>query len=362
MTRRGLSVRNIIFFGGAVLMLTPALVTGTLYTGALQKNAEKLLFEKLATRGELGSDLLAHHLYELWQQVNALAQTFPLQSLTDVQRNVDLLGGLDRRYSWLGVTDVKGDVVVALKGMLLSQNVSARPWFKRGLVGPTAVDVHEAQLLSKLLPATTEPYRFIDLAAPIHLSEKTVSGVVGAHVDWRWVVENLKRLEAPGIDIVLLSREQTVLYGPSALLDKKLTIGSAEGANRAARQLLTERWPDGKDYISVVVPTVAHLDLPSFGWSILVRQNRDEALEEAKILAKSFWFHLGSGAFIALALLFLVATWITTPLRRLMLSAEAMTTTGADTRPPYSETRYQEVSRLSDALVRIQAKDRNFGQ
>lgn len=359
-SRKRLSVRTIIFLGGAIFMLAPALFAGTLYTGALQGHAEKLLLEKLASRGELGADLLARYLHERWRQVDALARSFPGVPLNDVQRNIDLLGDLDKQYSWLGIANIKGDVTVALNGLLLGQSVAGRPWFKRGLIEPTAVDVHEAQLLSKLLPPTSDPYRFIDLAAPIRTPDGAVSGVVGAHVDWRGVVENLKRLEAPGIDVVLLSREQTVLYGPPALLDKKLSVGSAEGANRSAQQLLTERWPDGNDYISVVVPTVSYRDLPSFGWSLIIRQNRYDAMEETRNLAKSFWIYLGSGALVALALFLIVATWITTPLCRLSSSAEAMAGTAITSRPPYSETRYREAARLSDALVRIQAKLRQL--
>ena len=71
-------------------------------------------------------------------------------------------------------------------------------------------------------------------------------------------------------------------------------------------------------------------------------------------LIRSFWLTLGSGAAIALILLYFVAQWITTPLGRLVGSAESI---AADDEPaaPYSETRYREVARLSRALLRIQA-------
>jgi len=104
-----------------------------------------------------------------------------------------------------------------------------------------------------------------------------------------------------------------------------------------------------------VVPSIGHEDLPSFGWSLLVRQNMDQALGPTRELVRSFWSILGAGALVALFLLFAGAYWITTPLRRLVASAEDMLNKVEQT-APYKETRYDEVASLSDALVRIQSR------
>ncbi|MCV9937302.1 cache domain-containing protein [Boseaceae bacterium BT-24-1] len=350
-----LSLRTLVFVGGAALMLVPALIAGSLYTGALQRRAEAMQVEKLTARGELSASLFARRLHQLWQEVETLSRSVNMADLDGVRRDIDFIGRLDRRYSWIGVTDVQGRVLVSLSGMLQGESVAQRPWFRRGLTGPTAIDVHEAQLLAKLLPATPEPYRFIDFAAPLRRGEGPPDGVLGAHLDWRWVQENLASLQAPGIDVLLLSRDRVVLYGPPDLLNKTLEIGSAQAANRVSSAVLDERWPDGKDYITVVMPTIGHADLPSFGWSLLIRQDIDGALGPTRELVRSFWSTLGAGALVALVLLFLGAAWIATPLRRLAASSEAMVS-DAEPKAPYAETRYAEAERLSSALVRLQSR------
>lgn len=350
-----LSLRTMIFVGGAALMLVPALVAGSLYTGALQRRAEAMQIEKLTSRGELSASLFARRLHQLWQEVETFSRGIDVRDLGKVRRDIDFIGGLDKRYSWLGVTDVQGRVLASLGGMLEGESVAQRPWFRRGLTGPTAIDVHEAQLLAKLLPASSEPYRFIDFAAPLKRGDGPPDGVLGAHLDWRWVRENLASLQAPGIDVLLLSRDRLVLYGPPDLLNKTLDIGSAQAANRVTSAVLDERWPDGKDYITVVIPTIGHADLPSFGWSLLIRQDLDAALGPTRELVRTFWITLGAGALAALALLFLGASWVATPLRRLAASSEAMVLE-AEPQAPYAETRYAEAERLSTALVRLQSR------
>jgi hypothetical protein len=350
-----LSLRTLVFVGGAALMLVPALIAGSLYTGALQRRAEAMQVEKLTARGELSASLFARRLHQLWQEVDTLSRSIDIADLGGLRRDIDFIGRLDRRYSWIGMTDVQGRVLASLGGMLQGESVAQRPWFRRGLIGPTAIDVHEAQLLAKLLPASSEPYRFIDFAAPLRRGEGPPDGVLGAHLDWRWVQENLASLQAPGIDVLLLSRDRVVLYGPPNLLNKTLEIGSAQAANRVSSAVLDERWPDGKDYITVVVPTIGHADLPSFGWSLLIRQDIDGALGPTRELVRRFWTTLGAGALVALGLLFLGASWIATPVRRLAASAEAMIS-DAEPKAPYAETRYAEAERLSSALVRLQSR------
>lgn len=355
MASRRLSLRTLVFAGGAVLMLIPALVAGTIYTGALQRRAEAMLVERLKGRGELSANLLARRLHQLWEEVDAFAKNVDPTALTRARQEIDLTTRLDKRYSWLGVADVDGKVLASSNGLLEGESVGQRPWFRRGLIGPTAIDVHEAQLLAKLLPARQEPYRFIDLSAPIRKAGEAPAGVVGAHFDWRWLTENLTSFQTPGIDIMLLSRDRVVLFGPPDLVDKPLAIGSAQAANRVTLSVLDERWPNGKDYITVVVPAIGYSDLPSFGWSLLVRQDLDAALRPTRELVRDFWLTLGAGAVCALILLFLGAHWITTPLRRLGRSAEAMLG-GAEQQAPHAETRYDEAARLSSALVKLQSK------
>ncbi|UPT92276.1 hypothetical protein HAP41_0000047875 (plasmid) [Bradyrhizobium barranii subsp. apii] len=162
-------------------------------------------------------------------------------------------------------------------------------------------------------------------------------------------------LQAPGIDVLLLSRDRTVLFGPADVVNKQLSVGSSFAASRVTRAFSSERWSDGKDYFTVIVPTVGFTDLPSFGWSLLVRQNADDAMASIRELIRTFWFILGAGAVVALVLLLCAAQWLMIPLRRLSESAEAIVV-DPGSHPPHQETRFEEAARLSDALAHMQSK------
>src|SRR5690606_16446328 len=72
-------------------------------------------------------------------------------------------------YAWIGRVALDGQVLGASDGLLEGQSVAERPWFRRALQGPMLGDAHEAVLLAKLLPAPAsgQPLRFIDIAAPV---------------------------------------------------------------------------------------------------------------------------------------------------------------------------------------------------
>jgi len=355
MARNRPSLASVLVVGGAIVLVAPALFAGTFYTGMLQNTAEAMVIQNLRFRGEITAEQIARRLNQLWRQVEALSQIVDHRDSPAARERIDLLSSVDDRYSWIGITDVEGDVLASTKGMLEGANVAERPWFRRGLEGPSAIDVHEAQLLAKLLPATDEPRRFIDFAAPLRDDDDSVVGVIGAHLDWGWMVDTLSSLQSPNVDVLLISRERLVLFGPKDLVDEPLNVGSALAANRVTSSALEERWPDGEYYFTVVVPTIGYQDLPSFGWSLLLRQSADEALQQTRELVRSFWLTLGTGLLASLVLLFLGARWLATPARRLATAAEALAA-GGEPEAPREETRYEEASRLSAALARVQSR------
>lgn len=354
MVKRRWSLRTVIFLGGAALVLVPALAAASLYTASLQNRSEELVVERLKMRGELSANLLARRMYGVWADVARLASIVDPTNVTEARAQIDFMSRLEHRFSWLGIADPGGTVIVAKDRMLEGGSVTQMRWFRRGLEAPSAIDNHEAEALARFMPSASRPYRFIAMAAPLK-HDDAVAGVLGAQVNWQWVVDAVAALTSPGIELVLLSREGVVLSGPPDLVGKPLPTGSAQAAARTASAVLTERWPDGRDYFTVTIPTVGYADLPSFGWSLLIRQDAREALATTQQLVRAFWITFSEGLLSVLVLLYFAAQWVTTPLRRLAVSADAIV------QSPYSgllhpETRYDEVVQLRDALVRMQAK------
>lgn len=348
-----IGIKTLVFVIGALLMLVPAIVAGTMFTNAMQRRAEVANSARLRLLGEIVADQLGRRMHELWQNVDGMARAIRLDDPEEVRRQFTLLSQVDRRYTWIGVADLQGKVLAASQGMLEGASVAERPWFRRGLNGPTAVDVHEAVLLAKLLPATQEPRRFVDFAAPVRNDQGAVVGVVGAHFDWNMVRDIIQAMRGQGVDALLVSRDRTVLSGPPELQETKLSEGSAVAAGQGTSISLREKWQDGRDYITAVIPSIQFKDMPSFGWGLIARADLNTVLDPTRAIAQSFWMLLGAGALVGLVLLYLFSAWLAKPLRRLVATAEALAS-GRTDQPPHDETRYEEAACLSAALVRMQ--------
>jgi hypothetical protein len=353
-----LGLRTIVWIGSSVLTLGPVLVAGWVYIHALQRETEAMLADSLQTRGHLGAEQVARRLYQLWQTVDRFSKSITPDQWGGLQHEFTRLIELDDRASWLGLADLNGRVVAASKGMLEGQDVSQRPWFRNGMAGPFAGDVHEAVLLAKLLARADEPIRFVDFAAPVRTGSAT-TGVLGLHVNWSWISDQLASLGGRGTDLILLSGDRRVLFGPADLLDKQLNIASAFAGRRAGSVVRPERWPDGRTYMTAVIPAVQHRDLPNFGWSIVVRTDLDAALAPTRDLTRAFWAILSGGAIVSVVLLYLGAAWLATPLQRLIGFGKRL----AGNEPnaiPYAETRYREAADLNFVLVRLQSRIRSL--
>lgn len=345
-------MKTLVFVIGALLMLAPAIMAGVMFTDAMQRRAETANAARLRALGEIAANQLGRQMYRLWQDVESMSRIASMDDPDATRRQLNLLSSVDRRYTWIGVADVEGRVVAASQGMLEGASVVERPWFRRGLNGPAATDVHEAALLEKLLPATPGPRRFVDFSSPIRNAQASIGGVIGAHFDWSLIKEGLQAFKGQGVDILLVSRDRAVLSGPSDLEGTTLSVGSAVAAGQGASVSLRERWSDGKDYMTVVVPLVWK-DMPGFGWSVILRADTNTVLDPTRSIARAFWILLGAGVLVGLVLLYLFAAWLAKPLQRLVTTAEALAS-GRSDQPPHDETRYEEAARLSAALVRLQ--------
>jgi HAMP domain-containing protein len=107
--------------------------------------------------------------------------------------------------------------------------------------------------------------------------------------------------------------------------------------------------------MTVVVPTLQYEDLPSFGWSFIVRQDLEAAIAPVRQLVRSFWISFLSASVAVMILLYFVAGWIAVPLTRLALFTEELAGGKVD-RPAPEAYRYAEARRLSNSLARLQSQ------
>ncbi|QJE01902.1 PAS domain S-box protein [Massilia forsythiae] len=313
--------------------------------------------------GELAlqaSDKLDRGMFERYREVSLIARRF---SRADADLSHDGLRALldDVRdtysyYSWIGLTDLQGKVMVSAGGLLEGADVSRRPWFKEGGSGGHVGDVHEALLLARLLPQHgSEPVRFVDVAFPIYDLDGRPTGVLGAHLSWQWARDVERSIIAPlqsqrNVDALIVGANGTVLLGPPELLGARIDVGRLRVRHPGAQSgYALQRWPDGKTYMVGFSRSRGYADYPGLGWTVLVREDLDSAFVPVRRLRS---YGLWSG--VALALLFslagvFLARWITRPLMQLKREA-ARIQDGDGTALTARMRGYDEVQTLTRAL------------
>jgi hypothetical protein len=299
---------------------------------------------------------LNDHLADLWREHATLVQ-IAMNGGVNQNFNVrlDTAKMLNRRLAWIGVASPEGRVILASERVLLGADVSARPWFRAGLQAPFAGDVREALRLSAHLPAATdgEPVRLVDFSSPLRGSDGTTHGVLVSTVAWSWVRDLIRTAAMPdGAQALLITRNGTVLAGPAGMEGTRLATGAGLSARQGASASSVETWADGVSYLTVAVPIVGAEGAPSFGWSVVIRQNHAAVVNTAHLLGVTLGLPLMLGSVIVLVTGVLVAVTVARPLRRLALASTAL----ADGRleKPVGESRTSwEMAAIADALARL---------
>ena len=268
---------------------------------------------------------------------------------------LDAARELNRHLAWMGVAAPDGRVLIATRGILEGQDVSERPWFRAGLQGDFAGDIHEALLLQRHLAPSPggEPIRLIDFAMPLRRADGTMVGVIGSHVDGAWMRDRVRRAPLPpGIDALLVARDGTVIVGPEDLEGARLTLRSALAGGQGVSTVTQEQWPDGRRYLAATVPAGAAEGLPGFGWTVIVRQPPEAALGEAQSLARRIGIPLLASGGVILLVGLLLTRAVARPFARLADAASALAEGRLES--PVPDTRStREAALLAAALARL---------
>ncbi|MFT3735356.1 MAG: cache domain-containing protein [Rhodocyclaceae bacterium] len=213
----------------------------------------------------------------------------------DAQRARQAIQAIGRHqpfFTWIGRLDTEGRVLVALDGLLEGKSGAQRPVFINGREKPYLGDVHEALLLSRLLPPAPDgsPLRLMDISAPVRTQDGRYDGVLATHVDWSWVRDQFSALLNPvqrerGIELLVLNKEGQVLFGPSDSLGDTLR-GLALRHEASGVEPVLDRaiWAGGKDFVVGWSRSEPAGPLDKLGWRILLRQPVAEAQAAARSL------------------------------------------------------------------------------
>jgi len=344
-------------FSALSILLTVILVEVIGLTASTQLKSN--IGDSLAELALQTSDKLDRGMYERYREVQLMAQrqdlTSPGTSAEDKRMVLDTRQETYHYYAWIGLVDPDGKVLVATRKMLEGADVSQRPWFRNALNGINVGDVHEAVLLAKLLPSpSNEPKRFVDVAFPYSDKSGKIAGVLGVHLSWQWAREVEQSVMEPiavrrKVESMIVSTDGTVLLGPPGLQGQKLTQQSVTAARNGRSGFVVEDWADGRKYLVGYSKGKGYASYPGLGWTVLVRQNVEDAYEPVRRIQRTV---LGSG--IVLALLFsllglIAARRISRPMQELAEAAQRIQRREL-TEIPLAAAAYAEVRTLTGSL------------
>jgi hypothetical protein len=342
----------------AVIMLVALAGLGAMFQIGLRAYSAATAVEAVNVRTEALSASLSRALYEEWRRVESTAAR--LTGKVGPGLNEETIAALEvdvDKISWVGIANRSGTVLAASGGMLVGESVAQRPWFQEGLVAPFAGDVHEAVLLARLLESSdAEPLRFVDFSAPIFDADGRVSGVLGAHINWRWVRQLVDEAAARlGLDVFLVNRSGTVLLGTADVDEDLSELGSFRAAQMGRSTTNTEIWPDGRTYFTTTIPEIRYETLPPFGWSIVARldpvflQSAENAFRNRMLLGALALLLVAVGGFAVVAAILL---------RPLQVVADNLLQLGRGEPTPFvrEHRRFHEATMLSNALALLQSR------
>lgn len=232
-------------------------------------------------------------------------------------------------YAWIGFASSDGRVRNATGSVLLGADVAEQPWFRDGSRALTVGDVHDDPMFSSVLVGgKADSHRYIWISAPVMSANAAPAGVIGALLNWAWVDEVRDSLfgtagSKGSTEVFVLNKERDVLMGTPDLTGRKLELPNGEALAGASRYVL-ERWPDGRDYVTGIARSDGYRNFAGLGWTVLVRQDADEALAPVHRLQRlTLLWAVGLAAIGSIAA-WLLAKRVSTPLLRLATSAEAI--------------------------------------
>ncbi|WP_405112398.1 sensor domain-containing diguanylate cyclase [Paenibacillus sp. FSL K6-1217] len=354
-----LSLRTLFSTAFAVIIILLTAMLSYVIGNRATASVEVGIGSSLAAEANQMSEKLDHFMWSRSGEIEVLSKLSAFQEPVEPAEAGGLLDQLKKSlpvFTWVGFLDKTGNVIASTDQILQGTNISQRPVFQQALKGTFIGDVHDAVLLSKLLPAPTgEALQFVDVSVPVMDKQGRTSGVLAAHLSWEWsreveasIVNPLKE-RLKGVEVFVVSRkDDTILLGPEALTGKRMTAGVLQQARSGKSSYVIERERGRDSYLTGYAYGDGYMNYPGLGWTVIIRQPADIAFASVRQLEH---FILISGLLTAavFALIgWLLAGWISLPLRNITRTADLLSS-GADVEIPTS-TRFKDVAILSASL------------
>lgn len=330
------------------------IVVGYIVGSQKEKEAGELLSRRALTlAGKIDSAL-----YERYQNITLHANLLTKYKLIErpelLGQHLDALKRSYEGYAWIGCAGMDGRVLGASDGLLKGSDISQRPWYAGALKANYLGGPHRALLLEKKLNTNElEPLRFLDIAIPVLTEQGSIAGVLGAHIDWRWIktiAQSMPPREQS--EFMIVADNGLVLSGPPELQDTILPQAMAERMERGKSGYDVAHWPDNKLYLSGYGRSTGYQSFPGLNWLIIERDHVELAYAPIHALLRQLmlWSLLVAGIFAVAG--WIAARRITKPLLIISEAAEAIERGDTKTNIPLMSA-YHEVKVLASALASL---------
>lgn len=306
------SLRAQIAFATGAVALAISVALSYYAAKSSREQIEQSEGEFFMHKAQSALDVLDRGMFERSREIqNAAILDDIRESRVSVERKREILERLQHSfnaYAWIGICDVKGVGVVGTGKYLEGKDLSKRPWCTQGRDRNYIGDMHDALLLSKLLPNPSgAPFYLVDVAAPIIDKRGVLQGVLCGHIFWHWAEEVLDSKRTPDKEIFLLSQDGLVLSGPEAPRSSlsKLAPQTMQAIQQVGQGYLLEKWSNGKTYLVGYSKSTGYRDYSGLGWVALVREDVTMAFAPARALQQRILMMGG-----ALGLLFAWMGWM----------------------------------------------------
>ena len=319
----------------------------------MSESSERALSEAADVRGRGLAAAFLGSLHRTWSELQFVAGLMSAPGGQDgVADKLQSLTEFNGAVSWSAFAGLDGIVDHASGRLLEGESVASQPWFAQGLEGPVATYGSTLERTAADSAPSGAPPRGLDLAVPVLGPARQVRGVLVAEIDFPSVKRYFRELaEALEIEAFLVSNTGEIVIAPEGLENENLDLPSIRAARVGVTRPFMETWPGGERYMMTVRSQIAYQDLPSFGWSLVVRVPAGDAGLDDETLKK---LAIVAGAVL---LFVLVVTFIYVRLyvRPAVLLAESATAVadGEDVYP-YETRRTREYAAIAAAIAVLQ--------
>lgn len=280
--KKSISIRTQFAFIFAFLIALLSLLLSILIGVQSSKILKKEIGSSLSEISSQMSGKLEQYMWGRSGEIEVLKNLESLKNpddLDEIQATLDTLKYTFPSFSWVGFLDSNGVVKASTDNILKGVDISERPVFLEGIKGKFIGDVHDAVLLSDLLPNPTgEMMKFVDISGAVYGEDGEVQGVLAAHLSWDWAKEIEKTFMEPlykrtDLELFIISdKDNSVLLGPEDLIGERVNLNSVKSADTKKSGWVVEDWLDGKEYLTGYSKGEGHLNYEGLNWTVLVRQ------------------------------------------------------------------------------------------